>query len=237
MKFPVPVILAALAAFFVLAVAGQSAPASSQAIVCTIDNRQDWGPIYDEGDCVVGTTINVPANQLWFCNQPLANFGPLPIRVVQTWDQPMPVGQNGIELRTGCSGDGSPAIDLIVEQSVTGVGRISDPLKTRMNPGPQNVDVTGFLNASGPDAVPGSGDHQDCIQFQGGAGNSFVNIKGCGDYAAGESNSQAAGGTAFFSINNSQAVILGGEYIGCHASLYAFSGEVAPGSRVEDDRK
>src|SRR3990167_9881711 len=108
MKFSIPVVLAALAAFFVLAVAGQSAPASSQAIDCTIDNRQDWGPIYDEGDCAVGTTITV-TNQLWFCAGPLSNLGPLPIRVVQTWDQPMPVGQNGIELRTGCSGDGSPA--------------------------------------------------------------------------------------------------------------------------------
>ena len=201
--------------------------------LCSVDNREEWGPIYNEGDCEFGTTITV-TNQLWFCSTPLSNLGPLPIRVVQTWNIAAQVGQNGIELRTGCSGDGTPAIDLIVEQYLVGVGRISDPFKTRMSPGPQNVDVTGFLNASGPLAVPGVGDHQDCIQLQGGAGNNFVNIKGCGDYAAGESNTQAAGGTVFYSLNASQASVLGGEFIGCHASLYAHPGEVAPGSKIVD---
>jgi hypothetical protein len=198
------------------------------ALACSVDNRVDWGPIYDEGDCEFGATIN-RTNQLWFCNAPLSSYGPLPIRVVQTWSIAAPVGQNGIELRTGCSGDGTPAIDLIVEQHLLGIGRISDPFKTRMVPGPQNVDVTGFLNASGPQAVPLDGDHQDCIQLQGGAGNNFVNIDGCGDYAAGESNTQAAGGTVFFSLNDSQANILGGQYIGCNHSLYPHPNEVGPG--------
>ena len=223
-------------AFFALALGAQAAPQSTEqaaSVACSTQNYLDWGPVYDDGDCIIGTTITV-SNALWFCAKPLSQYGALPIRVLQTWSIAAPVGQNGIEIRTGCSGDGTPAIDLIVVQNLVGVGRISDPFKTRMNPGPQDVDVTGVLNASGPDAVPGAGDHQDCIQLQGGRDNDFVNIKGCGDYAAGVSNTQAAGGTVFFSLNNSHARILGGEYIGCNHSLYAFSGEVAPGSLVKD---
>jgi hypothetical protein len=206
-------------------------------VACSTANRLDWGPIYNEGDCVVGTTITV-TNALWFCAQPLSqiaaqNGGTLPVRVVQTWSIATPVGTNGIEARTGCSGDGTPAIDLIVEQYLIGAGRISDPFKTRMSPGPQDVDVTGFLNASGPDATPGAGDHQDCIQFQGGRENDFVNIDGCGDYDAGVSNTQAAGGTLFFSLNNSHARILGGEFIGCNHGLTAAPDQVAPGSLVD----
>src|SRR3972149_6888891 len=169
-------------------------------VVCTDENYLAWGPVYDDSDCVVGTTITVN-NALWFCNKPLSQYGTLPIRVLQTWK---------------------------------GIGRVSDPMKTRMSPGPQNVDVTGVLCASGPNATPGQGDHQDCIQLQGGYGTDLVNIKGCGDYAAGVSNTQAAGGTVFFSLNNSHARVLGGEYIGCNHSLYAFNGEVAPGSLVKD---
>lgn len=198
---------------------------------CSTANYLDWGPIYDEGDCRIGTTI-IRTNALWFCDRPLASYGPLPIRVVQTWSIAAAVGQNGIELRSGCSGDGTAAIDLIVVQSLLGVGRISDPFKTRMSPGPQDVDVTGILNASGPDAVPGAGDHQDCIQLQGGKGTDLVNMDGCGDYAAGISNTQAAGGTVFYSLNDSQANVYGGEYIGCNHSLYPDPREIGPGMRA-----
>jgi len=142
------------------------------------------------------------------------------------------VGSVGAETINGCSGDGTPLIDLIVVQNVIDIGRLSDPFKTRMAPGPQDVDMTGVLNASGPLATPGEGDHQDCIQLQGGRDTDLVNIKGCGDYEAGESNTQGAGGTVFFSLNDSQVNVWGGEYIGCNHSLYPHPNEVGPGMRA-----
>jgi hypothetical protein len=142
------------------------------------------------------------------------------------------VGQIGIDLRSGCTGAPGNEINLIVEQEMVGAGRISDPLKTRMVPGPQNIRMTGILNASGPDAIPGAGDHQDCIQIQsGGEGNYFVNVSGCGDYAAGISNTQGAGGAFFWSLNNPKAHILGGEYISCHVGLYVDPRELGTGIR------
>ncbi len=196
--------------------------------VCTIDNWQAWGPIYNPGDCVIGTTIT-RVNQMWACDMPLSAYGELPIRVVQTWDVTTPVGQIGIDLRTGCTGVAGNEINLIIEQSVVGVGRISDPLKTRMVPGPQNIRLTGELNASGPDATPGAGDHQDCIQIQSNGDNFFVNVKGCGD--ENNSNTQAAGGTFFFSLNNPKAHVRGGEYNGCNHSLEVDTRELGTGIR------
>lgn len=207
---------------------------SKAALACTTQNywnssanSQAWN--WDE--CIVGTTINV-TNAGWSCDRPLSSYGTLPIKVISTWTTAAPRAQIGIDLRTGCSGDGTSAIDLVVEMRITGSGYVSDPLKTRMVPGPQNIDITGSLNASGPQAVWQDADHQDCIQFQGGSNNNFVNIDGCGDYDAGTSNTQAAGGVAFFSINNSLASIYGGKFIGCNHSLNVHNGAVAPGSRI-----
>jgi hypothetical protein len=93
------------------------------------------------------------------------------------------------------------------------------------------VDVTGFLNASGPDATPGVGDHQDCIQIQSPGDNYFVNVKGCidGSYADGLSNTQGAGGAFFWSTNNPRAHIRGGEFVSCHVGLYVDPRELGTG--------
>src|SRR3990172_6661439 len=92
-------------AFFTLALGAQAAPqdaAQTASVACSTQNYLDWGPVYDDGDCIIGTTI-VVTNVLWFCSKPLSQYGDLPIRVLQTWSIAAPVGQNGIEIRTRCS--------------------------------------------------------------------------------------------------------------------------------------
>jgi hypothetical protein len=202
-------------------------------VTCTTDNywnaaanRQAW--TWDQ--CRAGTTIFV-TNREWHCDQPLANYGPLPIKVVSRWSQPAGGGPNvAVSADNGCSGPAGNAINLIVDVQNAGGGQISDAFKTRNSPGPQNIRVTGRLGCGERLA----GDHQDAIQLQGGDNTYLVNMDVGGDFAGGSSNCQGAGGALFYSLNNSHAIVLGGTFIGCNHSLMAHPNEVSPGSRVEN---
>jgi len=206
-----------------------SPPASG---VCTTENY--WNAAANEqawtwDECAVGTTINV-TNQEWACRQPLASYGPLPIKVVSRWSIHTANGSPNIavSVNTGCTAPAGTDINLIVDVQNAGGGQISDAFKTRQSPGPQNIRITGRLGCG--DRNPA--DHQDAIQLQGGSGIYFVNMDVGGNYEAGDSNCQGAGGTAFWSLNHSQAVILGGTYIGCNHSLNVGLGEAGSGSGV-----
>ncbi len=207
-------------------------PAPSGSVTCTTDNywnaaanRQAW--TWDQ--CRAGTTI-VVTNRSWHCNQPLANYGTLPIKIVSRWSQRTDGANIAVSADNGCSGPPGNAINLIVDVQNAGGGQISDAFKTRQSPGPQNIRVTGRLGCG--ERLPG--DHQDAIQLQGGDNTYLVNMDVGGNYEAGSSNCQGAGGVLFFSMNNSHAIVLGGTYIGCNHALAAHPGEVSPGSRVEN---
>lgn len=219
-------------------------------IVCTTENRDVWGPTYEPGECVYNATITVTPSVVnngaaWRCAAPLATLaqnagGSLPLRVIVNEPSTRPVGSISFALDTGCNGPGGTAINLMVESNMGLDGRVSDPFKTRNPIGPQGIRMTGVLDASGPSAVRDPLDHQDCIQLQGGGNvdqNYFVNMDACGDYEAGISNTQGAGGAFFFSNNESNVVVLGGEFVGCNHSLEAHPNEVGPGmsaSRIID---
>jgi len=203
-------------------------------LVCTtenywneVENKQAW--TWDE--CKVGTVIEV-TNEEWACREPIANYGPLPIKVVSRWSIPNPSGSPNIaiSINSGCTASAGTAINLIPDvQGVSG-GQISDAFKTRQVPGPQNIRLTGRLGCGDRLAA----DHQDGVQLQGGREIAFVNMDVGGDYEAGEANCQGAGGAFFWSINETLAVILGGTYIGCNHALDVHSGEAALGSGVRN---
>ena len=186
------------------------------ATACLVSNRTGWA--LGGADCNVGTTIN-RIDQAFICNQPLSNYGTLPLKVVVdntgAWSS-----AGAVMLDGGCSGDGNPdTIDLIVDIrgngpfSSTGPGE--DAFKTRTSPGPQNVQLTGIIECG----RQASGAHQDGVQIQGGSNISFVNIK-MGNYQSGLSTCQGAGGAFFYSINNPNNVdIYGGEFIACNHGL------------------
>jgi hypothetical protein len=178
----------------------------------------------------VGTTIVLPKNTEWHCNRALSTYGTLPIKVISRWNQLSPNSNPNIAVSVdnGCTAPAGTDINLIVDVQNEGGGQISDAFKTRMSPGPQNIRITGRLGCG----ERLSGDHQDGVQLQGGSGIYFVNMDVGGNYDAGDANCQGAGGAMFYSINHTQASVLGGKYIACNHGLYAFSGEVAPGSEI-----
>ena len=89
-----------------------------------------------------------------------------------------------------------------------------DAFKTRVNP--QNLRITGSFQCGrrAPDA------HQDSLQIQGGTNITFVNVLGGGNYDAGLSTCQGAGGGPFYSLNQiSNVDVLGGKWISCNHAL------------------
>lgn len=186
--------------------------------------------------CKPGTTITV-TNRAWHCKQPLESFGPLPIKVIaistEAWSDAAPV-----TLNSGCTGTPGTDINLIVD--IRGDGPHSpngsgvDAFKTRVNP--QDIRMTGSIQCGrrAPNA------HQDAIQIQGGTNIAFVNVVAGGDYEAGLSTCQGAGGGVFYSYNQITNVdVLGGRYIGCNKALNgnnAAAGNDVVGARFRSGR-
>jgi len=179
---------------------------------CATGNYKDWS--WEQ--CKPGTKI-VVTNQAWDCRRPLSSYGKLPIKVVSisttAWDAIAPVTVN-----SGCTGSPGTDVNLIVDIRGDGpnspVGNGADGFKTRVNP--QNLRITGSIQCGrrAPDA------HQDSLQIQGGTNITFVNVIGGGDYDAGLSTCQGAGGGPFYSLNSIVNVdVLGGKWIGCNHAL------------------
>lgn len=189
---------------------------------CLVSNRTEWDL---GGDlCDVNTTINHTSNTTWVCNQPLSNYGPLPIRVNLIWSIADPAPLNyGFSLNNGCEGDGnSNTMDLFITSNLTGVegniGWADDAGKLQPNGWPRNIDVSAELNC-GPRA-PGA--HQDGWQFQGGINVQIVNSYSGLSFS--DPTCQGAGGATFYSANTQQNVdILGGEFVVCNQNIFGNS--------------
>jgi len=156
-------------------------------------------------------------NKAWHCRQPLETYGPLPIKVVSisttAWED-----ITAVSLNSGCTGSPGTEVNLILDIRGDGPtspnGSGADALKTRVNP--QDLRVTGSIQCGRRD--PDS--HQDTLQIQGGTNITFVNVEGGGNYDAGLSTCQGAGGGPFYSLNTiSNVDVLGGKWIACNHAL------------------
>lgn len=199
---------------------------------CTVSNRSEWAWT----ECDYGTLITVTEEE-WVCNQPLANFGPLPIKVVVQADESY--SGNGGELNNACDGVAGDDINLIIEIQGNGAlgafGPSDDAFKFKPlgQEGPANIRMTGSINC-GPRII--GEEHSDAFQNQAllGTPMKMVNMVS-GDYDGGLSTCQGAGGVIFWS-EDGNIDILGGKFIGCNHSLNGGAGSPphGAGSTVTD---
>lgn len=140
-----------------------------------------------------------------------------------------PNGAGIVQLGAGCNGQaGHAGIDLVV--TVEGDGRTrgsGDDALRIMNarPGPTNLDVEAHL-----DCGPRQGAaHQDGIQILGGTNVTFYNST-IGNYDAGLSTCQGAGGSNFYSMESNNIRFVGGKFVACNHALLAGTGS----GRVEN---
>jgi hypothetical protein len=181
--------------------------------------------VSDTSGCVPGTTLTF-LDQQFLCNKPLSEYGTLPLKVVLDFTPGKPFGENGaVDLTTGCSGDSDPdSIDLIVDVRGDGAtyGPGVDAFKVRLQAGyDASIQITGHADC-GPRLSPDQ--HQDGIQLQGGRDITFVDFS-IGNYDAGLSTCQGAGGAFFYSgaggYTPENIDIVRGKYIACNHSLLA----------------
>lgn len=180
----------------------------------------------DTSGCVAKTTLNVK-DTYWRCQQALASYGPLPVKVIVDFSPgfvlPDPNGSGAVQLGSGCVGDSSPSsIDLMLDVRGDGktYGNGGDAVRLmNASPGAHDIQITGTANC-GPQYPPTS--HSDGIQAIGSTDITFVDFS-VGDYAAGHATCQGAGGVVFYSGAGStvpvRLAILRGSYIGCNHSL------------------
>jgi hypothetical protein len=145
----------------------------------------------------------------------------LPLRVVMNYTHNY--NGFGVRLGAGCAGDGTSAIDLVLQINGDGLthGPQEDAIRVMAErPGASNLQITGHANCGRKvvDAI-----HQDGIQVLGGTNVTWVDFR-VGDYDAGRSTCQGAGGAFFYSLASTNTVIQGGKYIACNHSLLAGNG-------------
>ena len=172
-----------------------------------------------------GGTKLVFTDATWTCDRPvteLATYG-LPLRVVM--DYTSNYEGFGVRLAPGCSGDGTSAIDLVLNVNGDGLahGPQHDAIRV-MNrlPGASNLEITGYANCGrnlNRDLY-----HQDGIQVLGGTNITWIDFE-IGDYDAGRSTCQGAGGAFFFSLPSTNTRVVGGKYIACNHSLGVRAGD------------
>ena len=181
-----------------------------------------------------GTTLTF-VDTFWRCQQPLSNYGPLPLTVHMTFSPGkvvVPPGGAGIvQLGQGCSGPGKDGVvDLILDVQGDGLtyGGGDDAIRfMRATPGVRDMDIAGHA-----DCGPRQGSaHQDGIQILGGTNVALLDFE-IGDYANGRSTCQGAGGSLFYSESSTNVDAFGGRYIACNHSLFA--GVSSPGAEVRD---
>jgi hypothetical protein len=170
----------------------------------------------------------------WSCNRPLSSYGQLPIKVVSVWTIRANVA-GAVTVDSGCTGSPGTNVNLIVDIRGSGPNAASGPgqdaFKTRQNP--RDLRITGSINCGwrSPSA------HQDAIQIQGGTNIAFVNVESGGNYDAGTSTCQGAGGGPFYSLSTITNVdVLGGKYISCNHALNGNNGGSGGGNGVHNAR-
>jgi hypothetical protein len=160
------------------------------------------------------------------CTRPLSSYGPLPLKVIVDFTPGRRYGGNGaIDLTSGCAGDSNTnTIDLIVD--VRGDGRTYGPgvdaMKVRWEAGYNaSIQLTGTVQC-GP-RYDGSV-HSDGVQLQGGRNITFVDFN-VGNYDAGTSTCQGAGGAFFYSgaggYTPQNISVVRGRMIACNHALNA----------------
>ena len=114
----------------------------------------------------------------WTCDQPLARYaeslgGELPLKVTARFTRPVETVAGIVDLTSGCTGDGSDAIDLILDIQGDGrtVGGTGDALTVKIEA--TDIDITGSIDC-GP---RGPGAHQDGIQALGANDIAFVDLE------------------------------------------------------------
>jgi hypothetical protein len=132
-----------------------------------------------------------------------------------------PGGAGAVQLGAGCVGDGTNATDLILD--IRGDGHTYGPGDDAIRimndlPGASNLEIEGRANC-GPRYGAA---HQDGVQVLGGTNITFRNFE-IGNYDAGLSTCQGAGGAFFYSMNSSNVRVEGGKFIACNHSLFAGS--------------
>ena len=179
----------------------------------------------DTSGCVPQTTLTFTDTQ-FLCNRALSSYGPLPLKVIVYFTPGRPYGGNGaVDLATGCAGDANAqTIDLIVD--VRGDGRTYGPgidaMKVRWEAGYNaSIQLTGTVQC-GPRYS--STVHSDGVQLQGGRNITFVDFN-VGNYDAGTSTCQGAGGAFFYSAAGGYTPqnisVVRGKMIACNHSLNA----------------
>jgi hypothetical protein len=134
-----------------------------------------------------GTLIET--TQPWSCTGPLAAFGPPPIKVVSTIQNPG--NDNAINLR-GCYGDGDPAtVDLILDVRGNGadLGTAYDAVRIGLDA--HDLVVTGNVECGARHTDPSI--HQDIVQALSGTRVTFVDFTS-GDPFTGRWTCWGAGG-------------------------------------------
>jgi hypothetical protein len=133
--------------------------------------------------CEPGAEIEIVDSQ-WRCRGPLADYaeqagGTLPLKVTARFTTFVNTSGPVIDLREGCTGDGTQAIDLILD--VQGDGRtrggVNDGLSVKLTA--SEIDITGNIDCGPRLAIS----HQDGVQAQGGSRIAFVDLE-VGDWDA-----------------------------------------------------
>lgn len=168
----------------------------------------------------------------WHCNRPLSTYGQLPIKVVSIWTT-RGNEAGAVTVNSGCTGSPGTGVNLIVDIRGNGPNAAGGPghdaFKIRQNP--QNLRITGSINCGWRGATA----HQDAIQIQGGTNIAFVNVEAGGNYDAGTSTCQGAGGGPFYSYNTITNVdVLGGKYIACNHALNGNNANSGVGNGVSN---
>jgi hypothetical protein len=193
-------------------------PAPESRTDCATTNHTSWA--WEQ--CKPGTKITV-TNEGWHCSKPLSTYGALPIKVVATSTESWSGGAT-VTVNAGCTGSPGEDVNLILDIRGDGagssVGSGADAFKTRVSP--EDLRITGSIQCGRRAA----GAHQDAIQLQGGTDITFVNVEAGGDYDAGLSTCQGAGGGPFYSLNrNTNVDVLGGKFISCNKALNGNNGD------------
>ncbi len=155
----------------------QTTTASSEDDGDAIGSRRGGCDHEGTGDCVAGAEIVIVDSQ-WRCRGPLARYareagGTLPLKVTARFTTFVNTSGPVVDLREGCRGDGTDAIDLILDIQGDGrtLGGVNDALSVKLDA--RDIDITGNIDC-GPRMAES---HQDGIQAQGARDIAFVDLE------------------------------------------------------------
>jgi hypothetical protein len=160
----------------------------------------------DTSGCVPGAEI-VLENGEWTCDAPLEQYarsrgGELPLKVTARFTRPVETVAGIVDLTTGCTGDGTEAIDLILDIQGDGrtVGGMGDALTVKIEA--TDIDITGSLDCGprGPEA------HQDGVQALGANDIAFVDFE-VGDWDEERATCSGASAGLDISLGGAAAIV------------------------------